>query len=333
MIRRAFLFVLLGVTCGLAATEQREALSTPIANAYLDYISRDLPQLSDEVSGLVGKWLCGQPELISRLVIQNFALADADKQHEANQKWLKDLEKTGAIVVVPARSNYVFKIPGIASYVIWVSGAESRVVGSVVANGFWPNKKYWDSNPDLNKLVPAVTYQTISPLVMYHLYLKAGQKKVWRYFYLPKIYVKRVADDGKPLNDKNSIVIQEELAIASEEQFKKYAQNITEDQLGEVLRAIFECGLWATLHSDQRPGLVFLQDGRLALVSLIEQPNVTNPLKGFYLHDPVQWRRNIDAGVNDLKKWLKKYVTDEKRQAELLKVVDDAAVQYCGVGK
>lgn len=329
MIKSGLLIAVMG-TCGLAAMEQREPVYTPIANAYLDYIGKDLPQLPAEISEQAGKWLCGQPELITRLVVQNFALADADKQHEDNQKWLKDLEKTGAIALSQSRSNYIFKVPQVLGTIFKISGPASRVTEMVVANGFWPNKKYWDGNPDLSKLIPAVTYQTPSALVMYDLYLKTGQKKAWQYLYFPKTYAKRVADDGKPLNDKNSILLQEEVAIAGEEQFKQFAQKITENQLTEVMRAIFECGLW-TMH-DHVPNLVFLTDGRLTVVDL-EQPNVTNPLKGFYLHDPMQWRRNLDAGVNDLKKWLKKYVSDEKRQAELLKVVDAAAVQYCEIGK
>lgn len=326
MLRRSLLC--LGCVCSAIAVEERPALVTPIASAYLAFIAKDLPQMPAELANSVDRWFASQPALVDTLIKQNFALADFEKAHEANQAYLKELEKAGSLTVLPTHTNYTFKPTGISA-ILWISGPESRVTGTIVANGFWPNRAYWQNNPDLNKLLPTVTYQTPSALVMYDLYLKAGARKAWQYLYLPAVYVHRVVNDEAPLNDKNTVIIRQELALATDEQFKKFANNLTQEPVAEVVRAIFECGVWAVQHEfDQSPALVFLSDGKLALVSLMEQPNVTNPLKGFYVHDPVQWKRNLGAGVADLKKWLTKWVTDEKRRDELIKFVDGEAARY-----
>lgn len=322
---KKFLFgVTLVAQLSLAHLPIVEAMYNTVVTEYLNQASKAWPILPVHIEEQILAWFASQPELIEGLIKQEKPFDACIHTHETNRSLLEKLEQAGMAKQLVSKSNYIFEITEFPEYVFKISGPKSRITGAIVANGFWPNKTYWDSAPDLSKLTPVITYQTASSIVMYSLYLEADKRTLWQHLYFPKTYVLRIGPDEQPLNDTNTVLVQEKVDLASPEQFKKLAQNLNHEQLAEVVRAIFECGLWTM--DDHAPNLLFLSDGRLTVVDL-EQPNVTNPLKGFYVHDPIQWHRNITAGVNDLKKWLNKYVEDQDRSKELIHMVDELAAK------
>lgn len=310
------LYAFLGVMTLMSTcqnTLSMEQLSNDTARQYLTSVLATAPQLDRETEQAIIAWLQTQPELVKRLIVQDghYEVIDGYKEeYKKNNEWLV----TQNIKNFSPKSNYHLICPTIPGYIIKISGPSSRYMNTLVANDKWPTTV---KPEEIAAFKPTNTYQTASCVVTYALILAYVQGNPLQFVYVPRTYVVSLCKDAPDAYlDQQCVAVQEWVPLVGEEQRKQLIQQLDEAQITELMQLVIKCGVW-TLSYDN---INFLADGRIVLTD-IEQPNVCNPLKGFYPLDPVQWRRNMSAGFADLKKLIQEQIADPAKKDALIALV------------
>lgn len=311
-MRRFLCFIgLLVITNALvAASTANTPLANVIAQKYLEQIIPTVPVLDATTQQTILAWLNTQPELIQRLIKQDEIIDNYKDEHQANKTLL--VQKN--IVNLSPKGNYIFVSPTAPDYIIKISGPSSRFANTLVANDKWPSTF---KPEDVASFKPTTTYQTASSLVTYALCVAYAQKNPTPLIYIPRTYLASLSNDATQMyTDQNCVIIQERLALVAEEQRKVFTQQLNEAQLTQLMQLVVNCGVWSLSYDN----INFLADGRIVLTDL-EQPNVCNPLKGFYPLDQIQWHRNMTAGFVDLKKLVEENISDATKKDSLVSLI------------
>lgn len=252
----------------------------------------DVPILPPDIVKKVNDWLISESDLIKKLVLQEGDLADHNLKHAQNNKIL--IERG---IINYARSNYVFVCPAASDYMVKISGPTNRLVNIIVANEKWPTSI---SDEELYDLKRVATHQTVSSLPTYYLYLRLQKLMPLKSVYIPKTYLFKLPQASDVINDTNYIILQERVLLLPKNEGKKLLKNLNNDQANELIAVVASCGLW-----DIKNNILIAEDGRLVIADL-EQPNISNPLKGFNIQEIDRFNSNINCGLNDLKEILGK---------------------------
>jgi len=253
----------------------------------LDAIFGEIPTLSNDDIAKLNNWVLQERDLISSLVIQNGSLLDHGAIHKKNNELLK----TKGIENF-SRSNYVFVCPVLPQFLIKVSGPTNRLMNTIVANDKFPTTIFRDEVINLKKVS---TFQTVSSLPTYYLYLRLTKVLSLRYVYIPKTYLVKLPGASDIIADTNYIIVQERVALLDRVEAIKHLKQLSDMQIRELVSVIASCGLW-----DIKNKIHVATDGRLIIVDL-EQPNVSNPTRGFNLQDVGTFYNNAYCGLDSLK--------------------------------
>ncbi|HBR70735.1 TPA: hypothetical protein DIC20_01470 [Candidatus Dependentiae bacterium] len=257
-----------------------------------DDFFESIPILPADVVKKVNDWLISEEDLIKKLVLQEGDLADHQIKHTGNNEALREKG-----IINYSRSNYVFACPAEPDYMIKISGPTNRLVNTIVANEKWPTRI---SDEELYELKRVATYQTVSSLPTYYLYLRLQKLMPLKSVYIPKTYLFKLPQASDVINDTNYIILQERVSFLPKKESKELLKNLNNDQANELVAIVASCGLW-----DIKNNILIADDGRLVIVDL-EQPNISNPLKGFNIQEIDRFNNNMNCGLNDLKEMLGK---------------------------
>lgn len=270
------------------------------AEPLMNQMFGEIPKLPTATVEQINHWLASEPEIMRRLIVQDSELADFRAIHRANNEYLSQRG-----IKNHSHSNYVFECPAAPEYFIKVSGPINRLVNIIVANGKWPSTT---KTEDLKTLRRVVTYQTISSLPTYFLYLRLKKESPLQHVYIPNTYLVHVPGTDESLSDGNYIIVQEKVSLVDSAQEQKLLKALSGEQLCEVVRVVCACGLW-----DTNGKIKFATDGRIVIVDL-EQPNTSNPLRGLNITDQNRLLINIQTGISALLTFFK----DDKVRTELI---------------
>lgn len=262
----------------------------------------EVPKLPLTVLERINEWLVHEPEIMRRLIVQDNELVDFRAIHRANNEYL--LQRG---IKNHSHSNYVFECPAVPEYFIKVSGPINRLVNVIVANDKWPTTTKSD---DLKTLRRTVTYQTISSLPTYFLYLRLSKESPLKHVYIPNTYLVHVPGTDESLSDGNYIVVQEKIQLVEAHDEQKLLKALSSEQLCELVRVICACGLW-----DTNGKIKFSKDGRIVIVDL-EQPNTSNPLRDIQIIDQGCLLKRIFFGINSLRNYFK----DDEARIHLINI-------------
>ena len=251
-------------------------------NIFLD----GMPTLGDQTEKKINAWLNDEAELIKKLVEQDGPLVDYQKKHFENNVLLK---KKGILNL--SRSNYVFECPVVPELIIKISGPANRLANMVVAQGLRPNAV---DEEDIKDLKRVVTYQTVSSFPTYYLYQRLQKMHKLNSVYIPKTYLFRLPWAPEVIADTHYIILQEKVALLSKGESKRLLRSLSDRQIHEVARVIAGCGLW-----DIKNNIRVAYSGKVVIADL-EQPNVSNPLRGFNIQDATRFDINVDCGLREL---------------------------------
>lgn len=298
----------------IAAQIDTPVLENQIAQQSIAQIIPAIPSLDTISQQAILKWIHNEPELVKQLIKQDDIIGNYKEEHQAN----KDLLTQKNIINLSPKGNYIFVCPTTPDYIIKISGPSSRFVNTMVANDTWPTTF---KPEDIATFKKTTTYQTASSLVTYALCTAYAQKNPLPLVYIPRTYIITIHNDTQAYTDQNCVIVQERLALVPDEQRKLFTQQLSEAHLTQLIQLVVNCGIWSLSYDN----INFLSDGRIVLTDL-EQPNVCNPLKGFYHIDQIQWRRNITAGFDDLKKLIEENISDTAKKGALIASIERAAL-------
>jgi hypothetical protein len=245
-----------------------------------------MPTLPDPTFKKINVWLQDEAELVKRLVEQDGPLVDYQKKHFENNVLLK---KKGILNL--SRSNYVFECPVAPELIIKISGPANRLANTVVANGLRPNAVDEEDIKDLKKVV---TFQTVSSFPTYYLYERLQKMHKLHSIYIPMTYLYKLPWAPEVIADAHYIILQEKIALLSKGESKRFLRQLNDEQIHEVVRVIAGCGLW-----DIKNNIRVAYNGKVVIADL-EQPNVSNPLKGFNIQESSRFDANVDCGLKEL---------------------------------
>jgi len=257
------------------------------ATENLDSVFGKIPMLPKEDLTKINDWLLKERDLIGSLVIQDGSLADYSVIHKNNN----ELMQTKGIVNY-SRSNYVFVCPAAPQYMIKISGPVNRLVNMIVADNKRPTTIEDD---EIKALKRVTTYQTISSLPTYYFYLRFRSTMPSKYVYIPQTYLLKLPGASDIIADVNYIIVQERVALIEKPEAEKRITQLNDEQMKELIAVIASCGLW-----DIKNKIHIAQDGRLVIVDL-EQPNISNPIKGLNIQDTNRFYHNVFCGLDSLK--------------------------------
>ncbi|HBR70734.1 TPA: hypothetical protein DIC20_01465 [Candidatus Dependentiae bacterium] len=264
----------------------------------IDIVEKHAPKLPDDIIAQLAGWFTSKPELIERLIVQDFPLSEYKGRFVADRDWLAAQEDLHNL----ARSNYIFEDPS-GRYIVKISGISSRLQNQIVANGI-PRYHTKVSDEEVAQLSPFDTYQTISYIPVFLRYCELQRLRPLRFVHVPDTFLLHVPGRPDVLCDKNYVIVQEKQDLVSREIALTKFCELKQEQIYELVLLIFYCGLW-----NMRTN-VHLTPGGMLVVNDLEQPNVTSP-EGFYLQDVREshqlpffgkdrFKRNVEAGIREL---------------------------------
>jgi len=256
------------------------------ADQNLEKIFGKIPTIAKTDIAKINDWLLQEKDLVASLVVQNGALIDCGVLQKKNNELLK-----AKGIINYARTNYVFVCPAQPNYMIKISGPLNRLVNIVSAN----NKSTKTITDDeIKALKRIVTHQTISSLPTYYLYLRLNKILSLKHVYIPKTYLLKLPQASDVLADTNYVIVQERVELLQKPVIAEQLKKLNNDQIKELVAVIACCGLWdikGKIHIDKK--------GRLVIVDL-EQPNVSNSLKGFNIQEKDRFYHNVQCGLDSL---------------------------------
>jgi len=256
------------------------------ADQNLEKIFGEIPALKSEDVTKINDWLLQEKKLITSLVMQDGALIDYATLHEQNKALLS--EKS---IVNYGKTNYVFACPVLPQYMIKISGPLNRLVNMVAADNKSPQSI---TDDEIKTLKRVVTYQTISSLPTYYLYLRLTKTMPLKYVYIPQTYLLRLPGAVDVLADTNYIIVQERIDLLEKTATEDLIKKLNDEQIKELVAVIASCGLW-----DIKGKIQIAKNGRIVIVDL-EQPNISSPLKGFNIQEKDRFYNNARCGIDAL---------------------------------
>lgn len=273
--------------------------------------SSDNDYLSEQAKKTLSGWVDCNRSLVNSLLAHDVKLADYQTRHFENmallqQKWIRNY----------GSYNYIFELSELPGYMLKISSLPCRFANVLAANDSRQSDFADVSSEERTKIcaefkmVP--TYQTASYWNTYRLYCELGKKTELHYVLFPRTYVFKLVVD-EPMHDQNCIIVQEKIALVDEKTEHELLCKLSDEQLKELVTVIGACGLW-----NLKSNIKFDADGHIIIVSL-EQPNVSNPLKGFNQKDPERFMKNVQSGIGEL---CELFEGDEHRQELIQQCAD-----------
>ncbi len=244
----------------------------------------------------LGAWIDAHRTLVNTMLGHNVALADYRTTHQQN---IENLKKLG--VKTYGRANYIFEVENIPGYLIKISALPLRIHNILSAYGYTAGAiQTIGTTTDLElkkklcaQLSQIPTYQTASSLNTYRQYCAFIEIFPLKHVIMPATFGVRLSATH-PMHDQNCIILQEKIDLVDEKTELTLRKNISPEQLQELVTLVFACGLW-----DMTSNIKFDQAGHVVVVDL-EQPDMSNPLKGFNQYDRRQWRANVQTAITEL---------------------------------
>lgn len=241
-------------------------------------------------------WIETHKTLVNSLLARDIQIIDYAATHKKN---LEDLKGAGLINL--ARSNYIFEIPTIPGYIIKISALPLRAHNILSANGYNAGtiqqlrvcKDAEFKKSVLEQLSDIPTYQTVSSLNTYQLYRTFTDFFTIKHVIFPATFALNLSVQEK-LHDKNCIIVQEKIDLVDEKTATELRKKLSPEQLKELVVVIGACGLW-----NLKTNLQFNKNGNIVIVDL-EQPDISNPIKGFNQYDLHQFTANVRTAIEEL---------------------------------
>lgn len=256
------------------------------ADQSLEKIFGEIPALKSEDIIKINDWLLQEKNLIASLVMQEGALIDYATLHEQNKALLSEKG-----IVNYGKTNYVFACPVLPHYMIKISGPLNRLVNMVAADNKSPQSI---TDDEIKALKRVVTYQTISSLPTYYLYLRLTKTMPLKHVYIPQTHLLKLPGAADMLTDTNYIIVQERIDLVEKSATADLIKKLNNEQIKELVVVVAGCGLW-----DIKGKIQIDKGGRIVIVDL-EQPNISSPLKGFNIQEKDRFYNNARCGIDAL---------------------------------